>query len=51
MYYLQRPQVDQPPGFPGAVQLAYGGVYLSCELCLAWMNALASGEPDAEIDL
>ena len=27
----------------------YGGVYRSCELCLAWMNALAAGDPDAEI--
>ncbi len=25
--------------------------YRSQELCLAWMNALAAGEPDAEIDL
>ena len=30
---------------------AYGGVYRSCELCLAWMNALAAGDPDAEIKL
>ena len=30
---------------------AYGGVYRSCELCLAWMNALAAGDPDAEIYL
>ena len=30
---------------------SYGGVYRSCELCLAWMNALAAGEPDAEINL
>ena len=29
----------------------YGGVYRSCELCLAWMNALATGDPDAEIYL
>ena len=29
----------------------YGGVYRSCELCLAWMNALAAGDPDAEIYL
>ncbi len=29
----------------------YGGVYRSCELCLAWMNALAAGDPDAEIML
>ncbi len=27
------------------------GSYRSCELCLAWMSALAAGEPDAEIDL
>ena len=30
---------------------AYGGVYRSCELCLAWMHALAGGDPDAEIYL
>ena len=30
---------------------AYGGVYRSCELCLAWMNALAAGDSDAEIYL
>ena len=29
----------------------YGGIYRSCELCLAWMNALAAGDPDAEIYL
>ena len=29
----------------------YGGVYRSCELCLAWMNALAAGDPDEEIYL
>jgi hypothetical protein len=27
------------------------GQYLSCDLCLAWMNALAAGDPDAEIRL
>ena len=27
------------------------GTYRSCELCLAWMNALAAGCPDAEITL
>ena len=26
------------------------GAYRSRDLCLAWMNALAAGEPDAEID-
>ena len=30
---------------------AYRGVYRSCELCLAYMNALAAGNPDAEIRL
>jgi hypothetical protein len=30
---------------------AYGGRYRSCELCLAYMNALAAGNPDAEIKL
>ena len=30
---------------------AYGGAYRSCELCLAWMNALTAGEPDVEIKL
>lgn len=28
---------------------AYGGRYRSCELCLAYMNALAAGDPDAEV--
>ncbi|POF27763.1 Eco57I restriction-modification methylase domain-containing protein [Roseibium marinum] len=32
-------------------KVAYGGKYLSCELCLAYMNALAAGNPDAEIKL
>ena len=27
------------------------GRYRSCDLCLAWMSALAAGRPDAEIDL
>lgn len=30
---------------------AYGGVYRSCELCLAYISALAAGNPDAEIRL
>ncbi|MGH1370346.1 MAG: Eco57I restriction-modification methylase domain-containing protein [Maritimibacter sp.] len=30
---------------------AYGGKYRSCELCLAYMNALAAGNPNAEIKL
>ena len=30
---------------------SYGGVYRSCELCLAWMNALAAENPDAEVRL
>ena len=30
---------------------AYGGIYRSCELCLAWINALTAGEPDVEIEL
>lgn len=30
---------------------AYGGKYRSCELCLAYMNALAAGNPDAELKL
>ena len=29
----------------------YGGNYRSCELCLAYMNALAAGNADAEIKL
>ena len=32
-------------------KMAYGGVYRSCELCLAYMNALANGNPDAEVRL
>lgn len=28
---------------------AYGGVYRSCELCLAYMSALAAGNPGAEV--
>ena len=31
-------------------QLAYGR-YLSRDLCLAWINALAAGDPDANVDL
>ena len=30
---------------------AYGGKYRSRDLCLAYMNALAAGNPDAEIKL
>ena len=30
---------------------AYGGMYRSRDLCLAWMNALAAGNPDAEVQL
>lgn len=30
-------------------KVAYGGRYRSCELCLAYMNALAAGDPDAEV--
>lgn len=30
---------------------AYGGKHRSCELCLAYMNALTAGNPDAEIKL
>ena len=30
---------------------AYSGLYRSCELCLAWMNALAAGDPDADVNL
>ena len=30
---------------------AYGGKYRSCELCLAYMNALAAGNPDVEVKL
>lgn len=30
---------------------AYGGIYRSCELCLAYINALAAGNPDAEVRL
>ena len=29
----------------------YGGVYRSRELCLAYMNALAGGNPDAQVNL
>ena len=32
-------------------ETATHGRYLSRDLCLAWMNALAAGNPDAEIDL
>ena len=32
-------------------QTAYGGVYRSCGLCLAWMNALATKNPDGEVKL
>ena len=30
---------------------AYAGSYRSCDLCLAYMNALAAGNPDAKIEL
>lgn len=30
---------------------AFDGRYQSRDLCLAWMNALAAGNPDAEISL
>ena len=30
---------------------AFNGRYRSRDLCLAWMNALAAGNPDAEIRL
>lgn len=30
---------------------AYCGRYRSCELCLAYVNALAAGDPDVEVDL
>ena len=30
---------------------AYGGTYRSCELCLAYVNALAAGNPNADIKL
>ena len=29
----------------------YDGTYLSCELCLAYMNALDAGDPDAKVSL
>ena len=32
-------------------EIAAHGRYLSLDLCLAFMNALAAGDPDAEIDL
>jgi hypothetical protein len=32
-------------------EMAAYGRYRSCELCLAWMSALAAGDPDAKIDL
>jgi hypothetical protein len=30
---------------------ACDGRYRSCEFCLAWMSALAAGDPDADIRL
>ena len=32
-------------------EIATYGSYRSCELCLAWINALTAGDPDAQIDL
>lgn len=29
----------------------YDGKYRSCDLCLAYLNALAAGDPDAEVDI
>ena len=34
-----------------AEKAAYGGVYRSRELCLAYMNAFAAGNPDAAVQL
>src|ERR1019366_1959096 len=35
----------------GDEEIATHGRYLSCDLCLAYMNALAAGDPDAKIEL
>jgi len=32
-------------------EIAAHGTYLSRDLCLAWMNALAAGDPDADIQI
>ena len=32
-------------------EMAAHGHYRSCDVCLAYMNALAAGDPDAEITL
>ena len=32
-------------------EMAKHGRYLSRDLCLAWMSALAAGDPDAEIEV
>lgn len=39
------------PIVEGQEKEAYDGVYRSCELCLAYMNALTAGNPDVEITL
>lgn len=39
------------PTLERAEKEAYHGRYRSCELCLAYLNALAAGDPDADIAL
>ena len=39
------------PIFEREEKAVYGGVYRSCELCLAYMNALADGNSDTEVKL
>ena len=40
----------EPPIVEREEMAAYGR-YRSCELCLAWMSALAAGDPDADVSL
>lgn len=39
------------PTLERAEKEAYHGHYRSCELCLAYLNSLAAGDPDADIAL
>jgi hypothetical protein len=46
----RQPQLDDPDGHAG-LRDGFDGRYRSCEFCLAWMSALAAGDPDADIRL
>ena len=43
--------MDVSPIVEREEKAAYGGVYRSRELCLAYRNAFAAGNPDAAVQL